>query len=542
MTNAEGVWLLRTLLQGERALPAPLLAATARVREVATAAPRVARWGRWCLLFAGVAAPATLLRVWHLTSVGYNSDEAVYAGQAASLAREPAFVPFFPVFRAHPLLFQAMLSVLYRVLGFSELAGRLLAVAFGLGTVAMVYLVGMLIYSRPVGYLAALLVGVMPYTTVVSRQVLLDGPMMFFATLALYLLVLFLDTGRVYWLYAAACALGLTVLTKETAILLFGGVFAFFALSPRTLTPVRHLLGATGVFLLVALVYPASVSLSGASRSGGNFLVWQLLRRPNHSWTFYPSVLPSALGWAVLVSALLGLWFLRRTNSWREGLLVCWIAGPMVFFEIWPVKGYQYLLPVAAPVAVLAARALLAIPAGRINLRGRPVACWRLRVVAVGVCILSLVAATYVKVSAASSSTTFLAGTGGVPRGREAGHWINEHVPENAAILAVGPSMANIIEFYGKRTAYGLSVSPNPLHRNPVYEAIHNPDLSIRHSDLQYLVWDSFSAARTKFFSDKLLDYANRYHGRVIHTECINAHKGGQTVCKPVIVVYQVRP
>ena len=43
-------------------------------------------------------------------------------------------------------------------------------------------------------------------------------------------------------------------------------------------------------------------------------------------------------------------------------LLIWWILGPAIFFEIWAVKGYQYLLPAAAPVAILAARALCAIP------------------------------------------------------------------------------------------------------------------------------------------------------------------------------------
>ena len=33
---------------------------------------------------------------------------------------------------------------------------------------------------------------------------------------------------------------------------------------------------------------------------------------------------------------------------------------------------------------------------------------------------------------------------------------------EGATMLAIGPSMANILEFYGHRRAYGLSVSPNP--------------------------------------------------------------------------------
>ena len=104
--------------------------------------PRAARLTRtllspWWLLALIVAIPGVLLRVWHIDSLGVNSDEAVYAGQAASLAGDPELSPFFPIFRAHPLLFQGMLSVVYPFGGVSTLAGRLLSAALGLGTVAM---------------------------------------------------------------------------------------------------------------------------------------------------------------------------------------------------------------------------------------------------------------------------------------------------------------------------------------------------------------------------------------------------------------------
>lgn len=141
------------------------------------------------------------------------------------------------------------------------------------------------------------------------------------------------------------------------------------------------------------------------------------------------------------------------------------------------------------------------------------------------------------------TSGTFLAGTGGVPGGREAGEWIQHNIPANATLLTIGPSMANILEFYGYRKAYGLSVSPNPLHRNPSYEPINNADLSIRTNNIQYLVWDSYSADRSAFFSERLLALAARFHGRVIHTESVTVTSdNGARVAKSVIVIYVVHP
>lgn len=135
------------------------------------------------------------LRLWNINAIGFNSDEAVYAGQAASIVGNSEFLPHFPVFRAHPLLFQATLSLPYQV-GVADLPGRLLSVGFGLATVGLVYLLGKELYGRRAGYLAVLLIAVMPYHVVVTRQVLLDGPMTFFATLSLYLLARFAGTGR----------------------------------------------------------------------------------------------------------------------------------------------------------------------------------------------------------------------------------------------------------------------------------------------------------------------------------------------------------
>ena len=133
--------------------------------------------------------------------------------------------------------------------------------------------------------------------------------------------------------------------------------------------------------------------------------------------------------------------------------------------------------------------------------------------------------------------------SGGVPGGREAGEWIEGHVPKGAQMLAVGPSMANILQFYGHRKAYGLSVSPNPLRRNPSYEPVLNPDLQMHSGEIQYLVWDSYSAERSSFFSEALLRLGERYHGEVVHVETVQVTlTDGMITEKPVIIIYEVLP
>ncbi len=498
------------------------------------------------LMLLAAVVGGGFLRVWEINAMGYNTDEAVYAGQAAAIAGVPYLKDMFPVFRAHPLLFQFLLSIIYKF-QFSDLAGRLLAAAVGIGTILVAYQIGKTLYGRLPGALAAIFLALMPYHVIVSRQVLLDGPMVFCATLTLYMLARFGKTQRAVWLFAAGISMGLTVLSKETGIVLVGAIYVFLTLASELRLKFWNLVIGSVLTAIVIAPFPVSLMLAGGSHSGQNYLIWQLFRRPNHEWSFYLTTVPPAIGVWMIVAAILGLILLWRERSWREKLLLAWIIVPLTFFEIWPVKGFQYLLPIAPPLAVLAGRALgkLAVnpPSGWLTAISAkfPVVSlfsW----VAIGGITFSIGLTSWQSIQPAISSQ-FLAGTGGVPGGREVGAWIQGNVPQNATFMTIGPSMANIVEFYGHRFAYGLSVSPNPLHRNPSYQPILNPDLMIRHSDLQYLVWDSFSATRTPFFTDKLLNYVKKYNGRAVHTETITVNDAqGKPVVQPVIIIYEVHP
>jgi hypothetical protein len=509
-------------------------------------------------LLAGVLLVAAVLRVWKIDSVGLNSDEAVYAGQGASIAGNTDLAPYFPTFRAHPLLFQTLVSVGFKI-GEPEIFGRVSAAALGVATVLMTYMAGKQLYGRRAGLIAGAILALMPYHVTVTRQILLDGPMVLASTATLYLLARYAATQQRHWFYAGAVAMGLTFLFKESSIILIGSVYAFLALTPTLRTGIRHFIGAGLVFSIIISAFPIALQVAGKSGTGGSFLAWQLFRRPNHTFLFYPTVVPLAIGIGVVIAAALGMWLLRNDSSWRETLLLSWITVPVGFFQLFPVKGYQYLLPTAPCVAILAARFFAhwdartlppphAIPLLR-DTRARRVASSlvflrhaRVVPIALAVVLLSIAIPSWQRVQP-SEASTFLAGSGGVPGGREAGLWIAQNVPAGARMMSVGPSMANILQYYGRRKVYGLSVSPNPLHRNPVYEAMKNPDRMIRDNELQYVVWDAFSADRSPFFSRKLIRYVERYNGHVVHTETVPVRSpSGRLVSKPVITIYEVSP
>ena len=84
------------------------------------------------------------------------------------------------------MLYQYILALSFSF-GVIDVMGRVVTIALGIGTVFFTYKIGDELYGRKTGLIAALFLALMPYHVIVTRQVLLDGPMTFFATGVLYL-------------------------------------------------------------------------------------------------------------------------------------------------------------------------------------------------------------------------------------------------------------------------------------------------------------------------------------------------------------------
>lgn len=489
----------------------------------------------WITVLVILLGTGAVLRFWHINDLGYNSDEAVYSGQAAALSGDQELSKYFPIFRAHPMVFQYLMALVFEVFGFHDIIGRSMVAVIGILTLLLVYRAGSDLYGRWTGLIAAAIMAVMPYHVIVTRQVLLDGPLTFCTTLTLVLLIRYARTGNGAYLMGVGSALGLVFLTKETGFVLAAAAFAFLSLCPEIKIRFWTLVGA-GICMMVPIVmFPISIALAGRSDTAQSYLVWQLLRRSNHPWDFFPRVVPPAIGWLVLLAAIVGLIALRRQRTWRETLLICWIVIPIVVFQLWPVKGFQYLLPIAPAVSILAARTLV---------HWRPLDARRGAIpvinIAATVMVLTSLLIPASRVVNPSNTQSGLAGAGGIPGVRETGEWVDENLPEGAILVTIGPSMANMIQFYGHRQAYGLSVSTNPLHRNPSYQPLANPDASFRYGEAHYLVYDVFSANRSSFFERTLNRYIDKYDAQEVFSYTAptpNAPAGSK-----IIIIYEVRP
>ncbi|MFN2483508.1 MAG: ArnT family glycosyltransferase [Candidatus Limnocylindria bacterium] len=489
------------------------------------------------------------LRLWGLADVGFNSDEAVYAGQAAALAGNATYAQFFAIFRAHPLLVQFLVSLLFQF-GVNDVAPRLLAVAFGLATIPLTYALGAQLYSRRAGLVAAAIIAVMPYHVTVSRQILLDAPMAMFFLVAMLFLARYTASGAARWLYASAFAGGMAFLAKETGLIVVGVAIAFALMTPSVRISPRRVFAAAAVFIIAISPYPLSIAVAGASETARQFLIWQFLRRPNHTWSFYAEILPGAVGPILLGFVAVGLVFAVRKAAWQDRLIVAWLVVPLAFYQVWPVKGYQYLLPLAPAMALLAARTFEAPLWSRFEAwwrarRGERGGAGSLGFMAALATVMIVVSLTIPSVVAVSTTTTVgsLAGTGGLPGGREAGLWIRDNVPEGATFMTIGPTLSNLIQFYGQRRSLGLSVSVNQLHRNPAYTPIQNPDRAIRRLEFQYLAYDVWSAGRSPHFADVLRRYVEKFNGRLVHEQTAMVRDADGAVRERVVIqIYAVRP
>ena len=127
---------------------------------------------------------------------------------------------------------------------------------------------------------------------------------------------------------------------------------------------------------------------------------------------------------------------------------------------------------------------------------------------------LSLLVPTWRAITPVGRDHRSTPGPAGVPGGREAGRWIGGGRADRREGDHDRPVDVEPGAVLRGRESYGLSVSTNPLHRNPVYEPVGNADLKLRRGEIQYLVWDATRRVAHPVRSRELVDLAHRYHGR----------------------------
>ena len=519
-------------------------------RLVADALPPRSR--RLALAVVAVCAAATVLRLTDLTAVGLNSDEAVYSGQGAAMFRVGHAAEYFSLFRAHPLLLQSIVGAAFRVFGQSDFAARfVVAMVFGVGSVALTYAVGRLVSGAGTALVAAATCALLPYHVIVSRQVLVDTAMGFFAVLSLVLVLRWMRTLSPAALIGAFAAAGLATISKEVAVLivpvLYYAVWHDGGWRGWLRPPVRW---ATAVYALIVLPFPLTRLIS-QSHNASSFFLWQFNRVPNHDPDWFGRVLLQYVTPAVLILVVIGVVALIARRRPVDRVLLAYVGLFLVFFTAWPTKLFPYLYLLMPALCVFAAIGIVTAVTMLGRGVGSPVPSRLLGGLVVGSMLAFLTMVSWRAVTTTANKdipgaadfdveVQSFAGT------REFAEWARS-TPANARFLTVGPSLGNILRFYGNRDSVAMSVSVDPMKRNPAYVPVPNPDLSLRQLQVQYVVWDAYSADRSSFYSQRTLTYARKFNGVIVFSAYTDAHGRLQVTDGPApegirarLVVYSI--
>jgi 4-amino-4-deoxy-L-arabinose transferase-like glycosyltransferase len=268
----------------------------------------------------------------------------------------------------------------YRLFGLNEFAARLPSALAALGAILLAYELGRSLFGKTTGLLTGLIIASTPMLCGAARFANPDALLHFFTLLTL--LIFWIGHRRpssLWWLGLGAAA-GMGMLAKGPVGLILPVAVALVFLvwdgNARMLFD-RRLGWAVLAWCLIGLPWYVWVGVD----TKGEFLRGFLLRHnaerfgdamEGHSGSplYYPAVLIiGAAPWSFFVAAGIGCAVLRRFRSAPESapqkieasayrFLISWIATYVLFFTLAATKLPNYVLPVIAPCAALAARFL----------------------------------------------------------------------------------------------------------------------------------------------------------------------------------------
>jgi 4-amino-4-deoxy-L-arabinose transferase-like glycosyltransferase len=245
------------------------------------------------------------------------------------------------------------------------LLGRLWSIAFVVGAVPLIFLLGRRCFSTAVGLVGAALWAVIPLAVSYGRVVRTDSAGVFFALLALLLIVRLLDRASFRDQVVAGLAVGVGVSTRYFLVTLLAALVTAGVVALRRRVPGASLGGiAAGVgaaivgfvlttpyFLLDWSTARLSLTRENASQVGHDGL-----SPIGNLWWYLRDAIPTVISWPVALLAVVGIFFavVHRRDPRRLVLLVAGatflvaISMSKLHWDRWPLP----ILPVFVLFAV----------------------------------------------------------------------------------------------------------------------------------------------------------------------------------------------
>jgi len=188
------------------------------------------------------------VRLVNLPGLPIYNDEAIYLDWGWREIHIPGYL-FYSLYDAKPPLLMWVFGIASSVLPDPLLAGRLVGVFFGYGTLLGIYSIGRRYFSQRVGILAGLCTITNPLLSFFDRQALMESSLGAVGIWMLYAFLRYCDTKRLIWIVSIGTLLGLGFFIKTNA-LLFG--IAFLMLSIGLL--ISHRLNIRQTAMLIGVV------------------------------------------------------------------------------------------------------------------------------------------------------------------------------------------------------------------------------------------------------------------------------------------------
>ena len=188
-----------------------------RAQPMAAQQQRITRSAATPALMAGILLIGLALRVAYVTVDRFHADEALYAGWALLIRDQDPLLLSVPVDK--PPLFLYTLAASAIAFGPSEVALRLPNIAASLLGIALIYRLGKGLYGRAAGLLAALFLALSPFDILFARTAFTDPMLM------LWVLGALCAVSSGHW-FAGGLCMGLAVASKQHAWLLLPLVLA----------------------------------------------------------------------------------------------------------------------------------------------------------------------------------------------------------------------------------------------------------------------------------------------------------------------------
>ncbi len=310
----------------------------------------------WDLVYLGVLSCFFML--FGLGSGSLASwDEAIYATVAREMAASGQWLK--PTFLGRLWLEKPPLTLwatafFQRIFGAHEFSARFFSALCGVGGVIITYFLGRKLFGRWTGFLGAAVLLSSSHYFHRARFGMMDAPLAFFLSVALY----FFWVGRERSAYfpVSGAALGLALLAKGAAALLFFPIVVIYALAAGETALLRRPLWTVAAFAaLVALPWNFYAFKTYPQEAAGDMKAHVFLRAgtalDGHvgNWYFYIRTLINKYHPWILIGVVSGPLFLFQSFRRRQKevlFLAVWMFTVFIVFTAVRTKLAWYIVPV----------------------------------------------------------------------------------------------------------------------------------------------------------------------------------------------------